>query len=95
MPLLTFPTVWACVAGHTHALPVDADAAVLALKVALAYSFHHLTAFTCRVSRLDLSVYCFIVMESNSEDHQIQTVKEKKVSRKHKLSADYRPESRS
>ena len=78
MLLLTFPAGWACVAGHTHALAVDADAAVLALKVALAYGFHHLTAFACRVGWLDLSIYRFIVVESDSEDHQIQMVKEKK-----------------
>lgn len=50
MWLLTFFAVQACVAGRAHTLAVDAAATILALKVAVAHVFHHLTALTCGVT---------------------------------------------
>lgn len=40
----TFFTVQACVAFRAHTQSIDANAAVLALQVALAHLFYHLTA---------------------------------------------------
>lgn len=34
----------------THTLSIDTDAAILAMKVALARVFHHLTTLTCGVT---------------------------------------------
>lgn len=49
--ILTFFAGLARVSGGTHTLAVDTAAAILALKVAVAHIFHHLTTLTCRVTR--------------------------------------------